>query len=867
MEIIINFEAQNFFIMKLYNRFLVLPLLFLFCFNLFAQKKISLMEMKVSPMVPVYDPLLIDSTDVDKKVFETKRLLHTPMDFDEIRKAKSIIHVQEDNVFNLEKLSLNVADTPKNKALQLFSFNIDPDRYCKAELVIKSTDMLEVFINGKKEKSKETREDSLSKAKDLKIDLTLEPRRYEVIIKRLTESKDSSEYKLQANIKPVQKDSLAEIVFSLDEKRRTTIYDMMEGSRIASSSLSPSGQYYLINMWTTSPGGKSVYNHELRDLKTNQTIYRFPSGVSPRWINDKNQLIYSRSGENNKDLVILNVPGFNETVIVRDMKFDSFSISPDEQFIVMSRREEIPADKGDLKRVLSPSDRSGAFRGRSSLYLYNVNDKSLQQITYGRTNTYLSDISPDSKKALIFISEETITKRPFRISTLLELNLHDLAVDTLFQSPYISQAYYSPDMKDLLLIGDADAFEGVGLNIKEGQIANMYDKQAFIYTRQNKKVKPITKDFNPSIQNAQWSIYDHLIYFKTEDKDSVNVYSYNPESSKFTKLELPEEIIGSFQVSDKQPVALFRGESHINAYRVYSYDLKSKKTTLLADPFKEQLEELDLTKAKEWTFISSGSNTEIDGRYYLPPNFDPDKKYPMIVYYYGGTSPTPRLFESGYPLQVYAALGYVVYAIQPSGTTGYGQEFSARHVNAWGKLTADEIIEGTQKFCREHPFVDDSKIGCVGASYGGFMTQYLQTQTNIFAAAVSHAGISSISSYWGEGYWGYAYSSAASANSYPWNNPDLYVKQSPLFNADKINTPLLLLHGTVDTNVPIGESIQMYNALKILGKEVQLVTVEGENHGVSNYKKRIEWNKTIYAWFAKWLKDQPEWWEALYPER
>jgi dipeptidyl aminopeptidase/acylaminoacyl peptidase len=88
-----------------------------------------------------------------------------------------------------------------------------------------------------------------------------------------------------------------------------------------------------------------------------------------------------------------------------------------------------------------------------------------------------------------------------------------------------------------------------------------------------------------------------------------------------------------------------------------------------------------------------------------------------------------------------------------------------------------------------------------------------------------------------------------------------------LFSADKINTPLLLLHGNVDTNVPIGESVQMFNALRILGKTVEFITVEGENHAISAYQRRIDWNKTIYAWFAKWLKNEPDWWLALYPER
>ena len=215
----------------------------------------------------------------------------------------------------------------------------------------------------------------------------------------------------------------------------------------------------------------------------------------------------------------------------------------------------------------------------------------------------------------------------------------------------------------------------------------------------------------------------------------------------------------------------------------------------------------------------------------------------------------------------YAAMGYVVYILNPSGTTGFGQEFAARHVNAWGTRTADEIIEGTKRFCQEHPFVDTKKVGCCGASYGGFMTQYLQTRTDIFAAAVSHAGISALSSYWGEGYWGYGYCSSANTGTYPWNNPEFFTEHSPLFQADKINTPLLLIHGNADTNVPVGESIQMFAALKILGKEVALVQVDGENHGVADYTKRLGWHNSIFAWFAKWLKDEPEWWEALYPTR
>ena len=136
----------------------------------------------------------------------------------------------------------------------------------------------------------------------------------------------------------------------------------------------------------------------------------------------------------------------------------------------------------------------------------------------------------------------------------------------------------------------------------------------------------------------------------------------------------------------------------------------------------------------------------------------------------------------------------------------------------------------------------------------------------MFAAAVSHAGISSIASYWGEGYWGYQYSAIAAAESFPWNRKDLYLDQSPLFEADKVKTPVLLTHGTADTNVPVGESDQFYTALKLVNAPVEYVQIEGQNHWILDHDKRLLWSRTIVAWFDRWLKDQPEWWNHLYPE-
>ncbi len=394
----------------------------------------------------------------------------------------------------------------------------------------------------------------------------------------------------------------------------------------------------------------------------------------------------------------------------------------------------------------------------------------------------------------------------------------------------------------------------------------MYDSQLYLMNLSDKSVRPMTKDFNPSVEHAEWSHADGMIYFTAENKDSVSLYRMNPDNGRIQQIDVPEEMVNDFAPARNAKLMAYGGQGASNSDRVYSLDLTNDSSTLLDDLSERILDGIELGQCRAWNFVNSRGDT-IYGRFYLPPHFDATKKYPVIVNYYGGCSPTSRNFESRYPHHAYAALGYVVYVVNPSGATGFGQEFSARHVNTAGEGVAQDIIEGTTKFLAEHTYADASKVGCIGASYGGFMTQYLQTKTDIFAAAISHAGISDHTSYWGEGYWGYSYSEVSMAGSYPWTRKDLYVDRSPLFNADKIHTPLLFLHGSADTNVPVGESIQMFTALKLLGRPTAFVVVDGQNHHILDYGKRIRWQNTIFAWFQKWLKGDDSWWESMYSKK
>ena len=842
-----------------------------FCTHINAQS-ILLGEIYATKPHVVTMPVKVDSTDRKDKKFTDDNLL----------KIRLSIPAHNDFIDKYTTDSVGFFNLPaQEKAyIQLFSFYVSANSYGKARVKVTSPDMLEIYVNDKLISSKTTIEEASDLAKSAMVEFNPYPLTCRVVIKLLHTKSTSASLKIDiedallgTNIIDISDNDNDDALFpqrlsaSENPRRKIVLDDVIKGKRVSDISLSPAGKYALIN-YTDNYGARSSSSTELYNTKTGRRVIIDTDNRKRQlsWMPKSEQLYYLLKDGEQTNLITINPETLEETILTKDIPDERITVSPDEKFLFYSKAERETEKTDDVFRLHTLTNRAGGKPSHPFIYCYNLKTGLSRQLTFGSHATYLNDISRDGKNILFSISEETITERPFRKSSTFILNIETMQIDTLWlDEKFASRAQFSPDGNNILILGAPEAFNGIGLNISEGQIANSYDTQLFLMDIKTKKIEPLTKNFNPSVSSAVWSAYDGLIYMLTTDEDRAPVYTYDIKTKKFARLPSEEDVINNYQISEQSTVMVYIGVSTSNSARAYIYDTKTKKTILIADPYAENLSQLRLGEVKDFNFTNS-DGVEIKGYYYLPPDFDPAKKYPLIVNYYGGTTPTERVFESRYPKHVYAALGYIVYVVQPSGAIGFGQEFSALHVNTWGKRSSDDIIEGTEKFVDKYPFVDSKKIGCIGASYGGFMTLHLQTRTDLFAAAVSHAGISSISSYWGEGYWGYSYSSAASAHSYPWNNHEMYINQSPLFNADKINTPLLLLHGAADTNVPVGESIQMFTALKILGKPVELVQVTGEDHHILTYEKRLKWNDTIFAWFDRWLKNEPSWWNAIYSD-
>nr|WP_320117105.1 prolyl oligopeptidase family serine peptidase [uncultured Marinifilum sp.] len=857
------------------NKIIVSALAVLLSVNLcFAssqdEKQKTIKNWLASDAIELHLPAFNTTEDFSGNTFQLKNLLQeNQIDLCKISPKESDQLIWNQSQVSWKKKSTNskgfVSLPNKENQLHYLVSYLNTDRWSELELSLKSYPMIEVYVDGKKQLSQYTHK--ADEAKESSKSIKLEQGHHKIVVKVLSGEKNNK-FKLELNAK---KDWNANtFALSLSPKQFMDINKVLDGTKVKSTALSFDGKYALISYSRTlPPSDKSENWSEIQEIESGKILYTFRgtqlSNIT--WLPTGNQISYTKAYNGKTSVFVFDFEKKTEKQIAENITdFSSYTWAPNGKFIIYSVGKS-NAEDWKMKKFQGMEDRLPWYRYRSFLYKLDVNSGIKQRLTYGTLSTDLADISTDGKNILFTTSRPDYSGYPYFKQNLYQMNVETFAVDTIWKDKLVDgQAQYSPDGKQLLVQGGPSCFGKLGENIGNQPLANNYDGQLYIYDLISKKVDPITYNFDPAISSASWNARDNKIYIQAQDKDYVRLFSYDIASKEFTSLESKSDVIRNFDLSKNGNTLSYVACGISSQYKAFACNIADKAIQVIADPEKSHLAKVQFGKTEDWNFTKDDGTTII-GRVYYPPNFDSSKKYPMIVNYYGGTSPVERSFGGRYPLNMYAAMGYVVYLLQPSGATGFGQEFSARHQNNWGITTADEIIKGTKKFIKEHKFIDAGKVGCIGASYGGFTTQLLQTRTDIFAAAISHAGISDITSYWGEGYWGYSYSMNATGKSFPWNRKDIYVDQSPLFNADKITTPMLLLHGSVDTNVPLGESIQMYQALKLLGKDVEFVQVKDQNHLIQNYNKRILWNNTIFAYFAKYLKNQPQWWDNLYPDK
>jgi dipeptidyl aminopeptidase/acylaminoacyl peptidase len=750
---------------------------------------------------------------------------------------------------------------PPSHQIVYFATFLETGRWLQTRLCLEEMETpFIVYLEGKAQKTAQ-------ESRGWCCDLDLANGRHTLVIKVLL--KKGKGLQLKSCLQNKEAFAHDKIEVSLDPSHRLEERHILNLKRVVDIALSPDGLKAAVSLrQTNADKGKDSSWLEILDTGSGSVLFS-SENLSPmggfRWLSDSHRFSYTRSNKGKTTVFLFNLKTRQQRCLVKEItNFDSYWWAADDSFLIYSVYSRQKNREG-YQHFKGVPDRTNWSEYKYSLYIFYPAGGVSHRISGEEDNFRSVKIGPGIRRALLIKSLEDYKNRPYEKKVIDLMSLENFSSRPLLSGNWIDEVQWSPDGKRLLVVGGASAFDGIGNLLAEDVIPNDFDKQAFLFDLNTEQVDPITRGFDPSIESAFWSRQDNNVYFRASDRSFVRLFRYSIPRKNFLPLPAGVDYIDRIDFGRAKNTAVFWGCGATDPYKLYRLDLSTGQAVLLKDFNEEAFRHVRLGRLQEWNFKTEEGKT-IMGRLHFPPDFDPSRKYPCIVYYYGGTSPVSRDFGGRYPKNWYAAQGYIVYVLQPSGAVGFGQENSALHVNDWGQITSREIIRGIKELVKAHPYIDPRRTGAMGASYGGFLTQYLATQTDVFAAFISHAGITALSSYWGVGDWGYTYSGIATANSFPWNRQDIYVARSPLFLADKINRPLLLLHGADDNNVPPGESFQMYTALKLLGKEVALITFAGQKHFILEYSKRLRWMHTIIAWFDRWLKNQPQHWHHLYGE-
>jgi dipeptidyl aminopeptidase/acylaminoacyl peptidase len=255
-------------------------------------------------------------------------------------------------------------------------------------------------------------------------------------------------------------------------------------------------------------------------------------------------------------------------------------------------------------------------------------------------------------------------------------------------------------------------------------------------------------------------------------------------------------------------------------------------------------------------FWFSGANHDrVEGFLVKPPNFDPDKKYPVKFLIHGGPQGAwGDDWSYRWNPELFASNGYVAVMINFRGSTGYGQKFTDAIRGEWGGAPFDDLMKGLDYAEQHYRFIDKDRECALGASYGGYMANWILGQTHRFQCIVSHDGMFNTQSAWGttEELWFNEWEFEGT----PYNHRELYRKWSPHLNATNFKTPTLVIHGQKDYRLDVSEGFQLFTTLQRLGVPSKMLYFPDEGHWVLKPQNSRLWYKTVNDWVDQWLEKQ-----------
>ena len=348
----------------------------------------------------------------------------------------------------------------------------------------------------------------------------------------------------------------------------------------------------------------------------------------------------------------------------------------------------------------------------------------------------------------------------------------------------------------------------------------------------------------PPIRGPLWN-GDRLV-FAVENGGNVHLYSAAADGSARPELLVGGElVIGGYDVRGDGLV--YVAGTHTTMRELYS-GRDGKQLTNVGKAFAEGRE---LSEPERFT-ATSQDGTEVDAWIVRPPGFDPARKYPLVYLVHGGPQGAwTDYWGARWNYAMFAARGYVVAAVNFHGSTGYGQKFTDAISQHWGDYPFEDVMKGLDVVARL-PYVDSTRMGAAGASYGGYMIYWLAGHTDRFKVLVDHDGVFDPVSMAGttEELWFVDWEFGGT----PYANRALYEKWSPLNFVPSWKTPMLIVHSQLDYRVDLSEGYQAFTALKARGVPAKFLYFPDEGHWVLKPRNRRVWWSTVLDWLDQYLK-------------